>query len=436
MSYRELFNRIRTSLSSPEAYSSFQKELDSKAIEQTLFNKFAGKTSFRAVVMPENPSSTSNVPDSKIIRVRPLDIHDFILPEPCAFSDVRKIKRVLSMHPVAYPDSSYSVLGGNAEDTDAVGYGHIVECFFKDGPQSDGNLRGLTYRPSTIGLASDFNMRCLGVEIDTSGGGGSMASTNPKKASAAQIAFTRDKYQPYQPPPSGLVLGPFDLDTQVTSYVVDSTEAKIKSYKTVDKKTNSPRKKIYIGSEETYKGKEIKNGLLPKEILGQLPSGIVAPSSVSQLKGLFIVDVISDVQRLAMAFEKHFGHKLQLTDSYRTFNRQVSMKDKRILASQTILAKLKEGMTDKQKKEIREEARKKRIEAAMPGTSNHGWGLAFDMNSHYDGKEGFASETINWVIANAPKYNFHSPPRLRDGKGLEEYWHFEYMYTSRFFKKV
>ena len=166
-----------------------------------------------------------------------------------------------------------------------------------------------------------------------------------------------------------------------------------------------------MGSAEAYKGKVIKNGLLPKEILGQLPSGIVAPSSVSQLKGLFIVDVISDVQRLAMAFEKHFGHKLQLTDSYRTFNRQVSMKDKRILASQTILAKLKEGMTDKQKKEIREEARKKRIEAAMPGTSNHGWGLAFDMNSHYDGKEGFASETINWVIANAPKYNFHSPPR-------------------------
>ena len=162
------------------------------------------------------------------------------------------------MHPIAYPDSSYSVLGGNTEDTDAVAYGHIVECFFKDGPQSGGNLRGLTYRPSTVGLASDFNMECLGVEIDASGEGGSMASTNPKKASATQIAFTRDKYQPYQPPPPGLVLGPFDLDTQVTSYVVNSTEDKIKSYKTVDGKTNNPRKLIYVGSVEAYKGKVIK----------------------------------------------------------------------------------------------------------------------------------------------------------------------------------
>ena len=439
MSYRELFNRIRTSLSSPEAYSSFQKELDSKAIEQTLFNKFAGKTSFRAVVMPENPSSTSNVPDSKIIRVRPLDIHDFILPEPCAFSDARKIKRVLSMHPVAYPDSSYSVLGGNAEDTDAVGYGHIVECFFKDGPQSDGNLRGLTYRPSTIGLASDFNMECLGVEIDTSGGGGgggSLASTNPKKASAAQIAFTRDKYQPYQPPPPGLVLGPFDLDTQVTSYVVNSTVEKIKTYETVDGKRNSPRKLIYVGSVEAYKGKEIKNGLLPKEILGQLPADIVAPSGTSQLKGIFIIDVISDLQRLAMAFEKRFGQKIQLTDSYRTFNRQVSTKNARINASKTILAKIKEGMTDKQKKEIQNEARLKKKEAAMPGTSPHGWALAFDMNTHYGGTSGFASETVSWIITEGPKYNFHSPPGLRDGKGLEEWWHFEYMYRSRIYKKV
>ena len=435
--YKSLFDRIRNRISSPAAYSSFQKEMDTKAVEQTLFNSMSGKESFRAIVLPDDLNSSSNKPDSKIIRVRPLDLHDFMIPEPCSFALPKQIKTAVSLHPVAYPDSSYPFLGGELEGVDPVGFGHIVECFYKDGPQSGGRLRGLTYRPTTIGLARDFNLECLGVEIDTSGGGGgSMASTNAKKASAAQIAFTRDKYQPYQPPPPGLVLGPYDLDTRVTSYVVNSTEDKIKSYKTVDGKTNSPRKFIYLGSVEAYKNKEIKNGLLPKEILGQLPSGIVAPSSTSQLKGVFVLDVIRDLQRLAMAFEKRFGQKMKLTDSYRTFNRQVSTKNARIKASNEILTKITPEMSEKQKKEITEKARKKKIEAAMPGTSNHGWALAFDMDSHFGGKSGFASETVNWVITEGPKYNFHSPPRLRDGKGLEEYWHFEYMHPNRVFKKV
>ena len=55
--------------------------------------------------------------------------------------------------------------------------------------------------------------------------------------------------------------------------------------------------------------------------------------------------------RLAQAFEQRFNKKLQLTDSYRTFNRQIEMKN----------SKIEQG---------------KPKEAAKPGTSNHGWGTS------------------------------------------------------------
>ncbi len=431
-----IFDRIRRSLSSPEAYSSFQKDLDSKAMEQIFFNTLSGKTSFRAVVLPENSTNSSNRPESKAIRVRPLDIHDFILPEPCSFQDHSKIKRVLAMHPVAYPDSSYPFLGGDLEGVDPVGYGHIVECFFKDGPQSNGNLRGLTYRPTTIGLARDFNIECLGVEIETGGASvGGYASSRGDKASKAQIAFTRDKYQPYVPPPAGVQLGPFDMDEKVNSYVVSSTVENIATYKTVDNKTNSPSKRIYNGMVEEFKGKVVSNGLLPKEILGQLPPGTVHPGGSFE-RGVVIIDTIRDFQRLAMAFENKFKMKLNLSDSYRTFNRQIKTKNKKINAGNEILAGITPEMSEKRKKEIQNKARLKKIEAATPGRSPHGWGLAFDMNTEYDGKFGYASDTFNWVMINGPKYNFHSPPHMRDGKGLEEWWHFEWMHTWKIYKKV
>lgn len=435
--YRNLFDRIRNRISSPAAYSSFQKELDSKAVEQTLFNKFAGKSSFRAIVLPETLSVSSNKPESKIIRVRPLDLHDFMIPEPCSFTDSNQIKTCLALHPVAYPDSSYPFLGGNLEGVDPIGYGHIVECFYRSGPQSDGRLRGLTYRPSTIGLARDFNIGCLGVEIETGGGGSlaSYASSNAKKASAAQKAFKRDKYQPYEPPPPGIQLGPFDLDTQVTEYVEKSIEENIKTYKTIDGKINSPITRVYNGMVEAFKGKVIKNGLLPKEILGQIPPDILHPGGSFE-RGIFIIDTARDFQRMAMAFESHFKFKMDLTDSYRTFNRQIGTKDKRIAASREILATIKPGMTDKQKAEIREKARLKKIEAATPGRSPHGWALAFDFNTRYNGKSGYASETFNWIMVNGPKYGFHSPPWARDGKGLEEWWHFEWIDTWKIYKKV
>lgn len=435
------FTAFHNALSDPKAYSSFQKEMNSKAVEQTFFNSFAGKSSFRAVVLPENLSSASNRPPSKIIRVRPLDIHDFILPEPCMFTgDGKKILKVLSMHPVAYPDSSYPFLGGNLEEVDPVGYGHIVECYFKDGPQVGGRTRGLTYRPATIGLMKSFNLACLGVEIETgpaAGGTGDHSSfgigATAKRVSSAQKNFKRAQYKPYEPPPPGIVLGPFTLSEDVKKHIEDSTIENIETYKTINGRTHSPLVKTYKGKVEKYKGQSFKCGLLPTDLLGQLPPGVISPASRPQSKGMFLLDVIEDMQRLAMAFEKEFGKKLVVNDSYRTFNRQIGERNRTIRESRAIRAKITPDMSDAEKAKINKEADKRVGYASKPGTSNHGWGMALDISTAHEGKVGFASDTYNWMLVNAPRFNFENPPGLRNESGVEEAWHFQWRNLSSLF---
>ena len=135
------------------------------------------------------------------------------------------------------------------------------------------------------------------------------------------------------------------------------------------------------------------------------------------MKTRSLKDVIGDFDRLAVAFKNKFNQKLKLNDSYRTFNEQIKIKDKKLKEAESLSNP--------------EEARKKRGEAAKPGTSNHGWGLAFDFSTHYKGKKGFESETFDWMMRNAPRFGFHSPPILRDGAGTDESWHFEWININK-----
>lgn len=57
--------------------------------------------------------------------------------------------------------------------------------------------------------------------------------------------------------------------------------------------------------------------------------------------------------------------------------------------------------------------------AAYPGTSNHGWGLALDINMRRGGAPSHGSATYRWLHANGPKYGFVDTVRHED-------WHFEY----------
>lgn len=59
---------------------------------------------------------------------------------------------------------------------------------------------------------------------------------------------------------------------------------------------------------------------------------------------------------------------------------------------------------------------------APPCRSNHGWGLAADINTPGN----FNSQVYSWLAKNAHKYGFVNPPWARQGGSKPESWHWEY----------
>ena len=87
------------------------------------------------------------------------------------------------------------------------------------------------------------------------------------------------------------------------------------------------------------------------------------------------------------------GKPLCITDSYRSYPEQVDV------------------------------FRRKPALAAVPGRSNHGWGLALDLGC---GAQNFGSEVDDWLLANAPTYGWRRPAWAQPGGSKPEPWHWEY----------
>ncbi len=111
-------------------------------------------------------------------------------------------------------------------------------------------------------------------------------------------------------------------------------------------------------------------------------------------------DAADAFRKMSDAFEAEFGRPLQFVgprSGYRSYAQQV---------------------------EIKEEAkRKKRPQmAATPGYSNHGWGLAVDLEDlgGFDGKE------YQWMLEHAIKYGYVHPYFARESGSAPEPWHWEY----------
>ena len=171
--------------------------------------------------------------------------------------------------------------------------------------------------------------------------------------------------------------------------------------------------------QQNYKGQygplDVENGRLPAKILQ------IVPGLGNNHK--FLVDVVADLTNLTAAFKARFGMDIILTDYYRTYAGQVEAKNKWIALSEP-------------------------KKAATPGTSNHGWGLAFDFDhkdeSYTSGNgaskfvgvgdskaSGFDSIVYKWLFANAPTYKFHNPSWARPGSKNPEAWHFESIKTVK-----
>lgn len=106
-------------------------------------------------------------------------------------------------------------------------------------------------------------------------------------------------------------------------------------------------------------------------------------------------DAAVALARLNAEFASTFGRDVCITDGYRSYGEQVSVRGR------------KPGL------------------AARPGTSQHGWGLAVDL---CDGEASTGAAEHSWLRENAPDFGWDNPDWARSGgSGPFEPWHWEYV---------
>jgi len=135
-------------------------------------------------------------------------------------------------------------------------------------------------------------------------------------------------------------------------------------------------------------------------------NGDLDPSTLCQVpydtKQLLRCDAEAAWMRLDAVYTSVWGVDIPIDLSYRTYDEQVEMRQ--IYGSG----------------------------AALPGTSNHGWGTAVDLPDYREGGEGlewnYGTEKYEWMKANAPAYGWVNPSwAVQGGVGPHEPWHFEYV---------
>ncbi|MDV6012710.1 D-alanyl-D-alanine carboxypeptidase family protein [Haloechinothrix sp. LS1_15] len=130
---------------------------------------------------------------------------------------------------------------------------------------------------------------------------------------------------------------------------------------------------------------------------GGYPNGLIPRSALCSIgvgSHVLRCDAAQRFVALSAAYAEEFGDGLCVTDSYRTFDAQVDL------------------------------YHRKPALAAVPGTSNHGWGLAVDLCA---GVESFGTPQHRWMVNNAPAFGWIHPQWARQGGGREEPWHWEYV---------
>jgi hypothetical protein len=104
-------------------------------------------------------------------------------------------------------------------------------------------------------------------------------------------------------------------------------------------------------------------------------------------------DAAAAFENLNIAYRGAFGVNISVTDSYRDYARQVTLK-----------------------------AEKPHL-AATPGTSNHGWALAVDLGG---GIQNFGTDQHVWMFANAHNHGWILPAWAQKNGSKPEAWHWEF----------
>jgi cell wall-associated NlpC family hydrolase len=128
---------------------------------------------------------------------------------------------------------------------------------------------------------------------------------------------------------------------------------------------------------------------------GQIPGEALCALGVG--RHALRCDAAASYARMSTAFSAVFGSPLCITDSYRSYASQISAFER------------KPGL------------------AAVPGTSNHGWGVAVDLCG---GINVAGTPQWTWMTANAGRFGFVQPEWARPGNEKPEPWHWEFGYIS------
>jgi len=125
---------------------------------------------------------------------------------------------------------------------------------------------------------------------------------------------------------------------------------------------------------------------------GRIPADVLCPLDFAP-GHMLRCDAAERLMALNERFEDTFGYAIPMTDSYRSYELQVAV------------------------------ASAKPHLAAIPGTSNHGWGLAVDLGNPIAGGN---SEEYVWLRLNGPDYGWENPSWAQIGGEKPEPWHFEF----------
>jgi LAS superfamily LD-carboxypeptidase LdcB len=125
---------------------------------------------------------------------------------------------------------------------------------------------------------------------------------------------------------------------------------------------------------------------------GEIPLAVLCP--LSSAPGQYLrADAAYAFDRLSYAYAQEFGADVCVTDSYRSYPTQVTLY-----------------------------AQKPNL-AAVPGTSNHGWGTAVDLCG---GIQSFGTAQHLWMLDNAPLYGWFHPGWAQQTGSRPEPWHWEF----------
>ena len=127
------------------------------------------------------------------------------------------------------------------------------------------------------------------------------------------------------------------------------------------------------------------------------PNGRIPTAALCPLWGtsgqVLRADAASAFDAMSRAYAGQFGAPICVTDSYRDLPGQIA-----VAAAKPTLA-------------------------AVPGTSNHGWGVALDL---CDGIEGFGTPQHRWMQENSMAFGWFLPAWAQAGGSKPEPWHWEF----------